>query len=260
MARHAHRTVTSSQRSAYHLLNLNEGKAHSPYEAEREILRLIARGDEERARERLGAFFGQSYPKQDKGTFARNPLKQAEYTVVAFGALVCRAIIEGGVDPLVAYDWSDLWSLRVSEAKGLAEYRQLLDDVLHDACGLVRQSQQDSAQPICVRRAKQYVYQHLNQKIGVRDVASALNLSASYLSWTFHEEEGVTLKAYIVDQKVEAAKQLLDTTDDPVGDIACRLAFSSASHFADVFRRQTGMTPRAWRKTHRSVDWRDAHR
>ena len=44
-----------------------------------------------------------------------------------------------------------------------------------------------------------------------------------------------------------AAKELLTSSDARVSDIAQRLGFPSAQHFATQFKRETGLTPRAWR-------------
>jgi AraC family transcriptional activator of pobA len=44
-----------------------------------------------------------------------------------------------------------------------------------------------------------------------------------------------------------AAKERLASTKASVSDIAQRLGFPSAQHFATQFKRETGLTPRAWR-------------
>ena len=105
-----------------------------------------------------------------------------------------------------------------------------------------------------VKQAKEYVYKHLHEEIFIKDMAGALGISAEYLSRTFHKAEGITLKQYILDERIERAKNLLRFSDRSVSEIARYLAFSSSSHFADVFRKKTGKNPARYRQ-----DFSDAY-
>ena len=108
--------------------------------------------------------------------------------------------------------------------------------------------------PSYVKQAKEYIYKHLHEEIFIKDMAKALGISAEYLSRTFHKAEGITLKQYILDERIERAKNLLRFSDRSVSEIARYLAFSSSSHFADVFRKKTGKNPVRYRQ-----DFSDAY-
>ena len=99
-----------------------------------------------------------------------------------------------------------------------------------------------------VKQSKEYVYKHLHEEIFIKDMAAALGISAEYLSRTFHKAEGITLKQYILKERVERAKNLLRFSDRSISEIARYLAFSSSSHFADVFRKKTGKNPARYRQ------------
>ncbi|ABW27088.1 AraC transcriptional regulator domain protein [Acaryochloris marina MBIC11017] len=58
---------------------------------------------------------------------------------------------------------------------------------------------------------------------------------------------GLSPFQYLLQQRVERAKQLLKQTDQPIVDIAFECGFSSHSHLSRQFRQVTGMTPKVYR-------------
>lgn len=73
-------------------------------------------------------------------------------------------------------------------------------------------------------------------------------LFVSWLSTAFAKEVGVPISTYIRNQKLGAAKYLLEFNDYNISDIAEYLGFAGESHFSTAFRKLTGMTPREYRK------------
>lgn len=85
--------------------------------------------------------------------------------------------------------------------------------------------------------------QGLNEDTSVAGVAKELNLSRSQCCKLFSKVYGLSPRQYLSRQKLNAAKELLVTTNLPMADIAEKLGFSSASHFSRQFRRWTGQSP-----------------
>ena len=92
-----------------------------------------------------------------------------------------------------------------------------------------------------------YIYYHLNEKIHLQDLAKYVNLNSSYLSTLFKKETGLSVSDYILKRRMDAAKNMLQYSDYTYGDISVILAFSSQSHFIQVFKKQTGLTPKEYR-------------
>jgi len=92
-------------------------------------------------------------------------------------------------------------------------------------------------------------------RITLKELAEYLNLSESYLSKLFHQEMGISLSQYILDLKIEKAKNLLQYSDYNIVDIANYLSFSSQSHFIQVFQKKTGLTPHRYRTKHFRTEW-----
>jgi AraC-like DNA-binding protein len=62
--------------------------------------------------------------------------------------------------------------------------------------------------------------------------------------------EGLTFEEVKDEVRYATARELLEITDLPVGDVAAALSFSTPSAFVHAFRRCSGTTPTAWRAAH----------
>ena len=66
------------------------------------------------------------------------------------------------------------------------------------------------------------------------------------------EGEGTTFRQLLDEVRLDIARQLLRNTETPVGEIASRLAYGSASAFSRAFKRCCGSTPAEWRSRYHS--------
>ena len=62
------------------------------------------------------------------------------------------------------------------------------------------------------------------------------------------------MAGYVTEQRVEAARNMLRFSQFSYADIASILAFSSQSHFTQVFKKYTGVMPRAFRNQARGTE------
>lgn len=94
-----------------------------------------------------------------------------------------------------------------------------------------------------------YIYENPTEKITLHDLADMVHLSADYLSKLFSSELGVHITDFILTNKVESAKNLLEFSGMSVTEIAAFLQFCNAAYFTSVFKRYTSLTPYHYRKT-----------
>lgn len=92
-----------------------------------------------------------------------------------------------------------------------------------------------------------YINDHLDQNIRLVDLAALLDISQFHFSHLFKQTLGVSPYQYLLQQRVERAKQLLKQTDRSIMEIAFQCGFSSHSHLSKQFRQLTGLTPKAFR-------------
>ena len=96
-----------------------------------------------------------------------------------------------------------------------------------------------------------FIQDNLARRIVLRDLAVLAGVSARHLERAFRQSVGMPIHAYVLRQRVTAARDLLVRQPAlTMGQIAAQLGFSNASHLASAFRRQTGYSPTLFRQLH----------
>jgi len=80
-------------------------------------------------------------------------------------------------------------------------------------------------------------------------LSERLHYEYNYLSNLFSSVEGITLEQYIIRQKIEKAKELLFYDELTLSEIADKLGYSSVAHLSGQFKKVTGFTPSALKKS-----------
>src|SRR3984893_6446697 len=103
--------------------------------------------------------------------------------------------------------------------------------------------------PRQIRRVLEYIEAHLTDELGLVELAAIAELSPHYFGEAFRISTGRSPHRYVMERRVERARDLLWDADRPIGDIAYAAGFSSQSHFTANFRRVTGGTPGRFRRS-----------
>ncbi len=98
-----------------------------------------------------------------------------------------------------------------------------------------------------LRQVLDYINDHLDRDIKLADLAALLGMSQFHFSHLFKQSIGTAPYQYLLQQRIERAKQLLKQTDRSITDIALASGFNSHSHLSKQFRQFTSMTPKAYR-------------
>lgn len=92
----------------------------------------------------------------------------------------------------------------------------------------------------------QYNY---DKNISITDLAKSVFMSPGYLSRAFKEEVGITLKEYILQKKIERAKELLLHKSTSVKIVSNSLGFKDSLYFSRIFKKKTGLSPLEFKKS-----------
>ncbi len=96
----------------------------------------------------------------------------------------------------------------------------------------------------------EYVRYHIHDPmLSVDEIADHIALSAKYVRHLFHEQYGLTLSNFILNERLAKVKELLEQTGMQVTDIAVESGFQTKSHFFTAFKKATGMTPSQYRES-----------
>lgn len=99
--------------------------------------------------------------------------------------------------------------------------------------------------------AKRYIDSHYQENITLDQLAEVCHVSKYHLAHAFTEEYEVSPINYLISKRMEEAEHLLRTTDFSLSFISNTTGFSSSSYFAQIFRKQKGMSPTEFRKQSR---------
>ena len=99
-----------------------------------------------------------------------------------------------------------------------------------------------------IARSLRYIKSNYARKIRLSDIASELHVNPSYFSALFSQEMGKTFTDYILELRIEKAKDLLGNTNLDILDISASAGFENQSYFTKIFRKRTGVTPRKFRQ------------
>jgi AraC family transcriptional regulator len=98
-----------------------------------------------------------------------------------------------------------------------------------------------------MRRVLDYIESNLNADLSLGDLAGVTDLSLHHFAHMFKQTMGAAPHRYVLERRVERAKELLRCGRSSLVDISLSLGFCSQSHFTNTFRRMVGATPSEFR-------------
>jgi len=131
-----------------------------------------------------------------------------------------------------------------------AQYKALSENLLKIGFEVI-----DSSNARIVEKIKNTVvelvhYSNEELKINYSDyIAQKLGRDYTYLSNLFSESEGTTLEKFIIRQKIERVKELLEYGELTLSEIANEIGYSNVAYLSSLFKKVTGMTPSRFKES-----------
>lgn len=158
-------------------------------------------------------------------------------------------------DPFIENTLLALWpAAQGSCALGRIRCEGLLTALLAhllSLCGVLEERRAQDSNAVLprlkLRRLETYVNANLELALTLEDLAEQTELSVRHFVRAFRNSVGNTPHRWLIERRVEAAREMLVTSNRNLAEIAIACGFSSQAHFTTVFRQQAGMTPYRWR-------------
>ena len=118
---------------------------------------------------------------------------------------------------------------------------------------LITGMKNDSSRPVrkmdslCLE-IEEYINNHYSEDLSLESIAEKFYISTFHLSHLFKKETGYNFKQYLMRMRIGEAQRILLHTDKRVADIAEMVGYEDASYFSRAFMKETGMTPREYRR------------
>lgn len=132
---------------------------------------------------------------------------------------------------------------QLSQLGSLDDILQWLNSFCDKICTLLTERKEKRSAKF-VHMAKRYIHEHYREKLTLSDIAEYLKISPGYLSTSFSNYMNQTVSDYIARVKIEHAKELIDSGQYLIYEIANQLGFENAYYFSKVFKKVTGMSPK----------------
>lgn len=222
---------------------------HNPYDQEMREFGSIENGDLIQLEKSLQEDYDGTI-----GTLAKDPLRNLKNLGIVLVTLASRAAIRGGLSPEISFSLSDSYIQQIEECKDLAlvaplahkaefQYAEMVHEIKEKQKGILKKQKNPR-----INKCKDFIFSHLHDRITLEDLAAEANCNPNYLSQLFKECEGISISGYILQEKINRAKNLLIYSDYSYIEIATYLGFSSQSHLGTQFKKHTGYTLRQYRE------------
>lgn len=99
-----------------------------------------------------------------------------------------------------------------------------------------------------LRRLEEWVEANLAEPFSLQEMAGCVGLSVFHFSRALKASTGLTPRGLVTRRRLQRAETLLTETRMPLAEVALATGFADQAHFTNLFRRETGVTPGAWRR------------
>jgi AraC family transcriptional regulator len=99
-----------------------------------------------------------------------------------------------------------------------------------------------------LKQVNEYIKTYLEQNLSLSELANVAHLSASHFSFEFKRLTGLSPYQYVLQCRVERAKQLLIQSQNSIAEIANQVGFANQGHLSHHFKRRYGVTPGTMRR------------
>lgn len=144
---------------------------------------------------------------------------------------------------------SESFSLDAARLQQLDEW-ETLDFIRRILKKTVQYRDSANSRVSTVQKSLYYIGEHLSKcDLSLNEVAEYVGWSPNYFSSQFKKAVGVNFVKFVTEKRLEQAKQLLQTSNKPICEIAELVGFGTVPYFNTVFKRNLSITPNDYRLT-----------
>ena len=99
-----------------------------------------------------------------------------------------------------------------------------------------------------IKEVQGYIEKNYKRALSLEELAGRCNMSVRNFIRRFEQATTNTPLEYLQRVRIEAAKQILESKNEGIAQIASRCGYEDVDYFGKIFRRYVAMTPRAYRE------------
>lgn len=218
---------------------------HNSYQQEIREFDSIMNGDILKLKESWNEDYG-----GEMGRLADDDLRNMKNLGIVVITLASRAAMRGGLHPEISYSLSDAFSLEIERLNTVEDITKLIRNaemeytlLVHELAKKTRIQAAVSYSHPYVTKAQEFIVKNFHRDLQIQEIAEMLEITPNYLSALFKKNTGKTIQAYMTDEKMKYAEQLLLYSEKTISEISSSLGYSSQSYFGKVFKNFFGYAP-----------------
>lgn len=154
-------------------------------------------------------------------------------------------MMQCGHNPDILFSKTDVWSL-IRQYTDINPLEELIINTVDLTISQINMERTSKNEAI-VQNIKKFILD--SPSTSLIDIAENFHLSPNYISKIFAQNSGTTIKNYIIQERINCAKDMLANTEKTMYDIALEVGYKTPQHFSVIFKKLTGMTPTVYRNS-----------
>jgi two-component system response regulator YesN len=207
---------------------------------ERELIEQVKQHESTRVKETLDRIF--SGIMREKLS-----LSSAQMIFNDLLGIINRLTKENSIDVSIIYPTNEAPHEVLSKMETLGDIQCWMGDLYNRVIQLLS-TQATLNYSVYIKKSIAFMKEHFQENISLTEVADEIGISSTYLSSEFKKEVGTGFSDYLIDLRLERAKQLIRDGNIELKEIAQLCGFNNYAYFFTVFKRKMNVTPKEYIK------------
>lgn len=173
--------------------------------------------------------------------FRNLPIDQVKQISIDMFSMLSGKFVKMGID-----FWKDMNKTvsyqQIMEAENLRELKIKCQNMLRATIDIVR-SKQNAGSRSVVEQSLLYIKKHIGEDLSLEGIADRFFLNQTYFSRLFKQYTGTTFTDYLIEQRMEKAKELLSLGRFKVYEVSQMIGYRSEKYFFRIFKQYAGCSP-----------------
>jgi AraC-like DNA-binding protein len=240
-------SIINKSLSEHDGLTWNSKLIEARYAYENEFLFAVTQGNYPKAKHLISQIG--SIQLEQRNT---DPIRDLKNYCFVINTLFRKSVERGGVHPIHIDSVSSEFAKKIELRSTVDDIYKLMMEMVKVYCQLVNKYSVKDYSPT-VQKVVVMIESNLSSDLTLSELASTLNINASYLSTVFKKETGKTITAYVNEKRIELAQELLRTTNLQIQTVAQYCGIVDVHYFTRLFKKLTGVSPKVFREENTSL-------
>ena len=174
-------------------------------------------------------------------------LRTQKNSLIIVNSLLRKEIEKANVHPFYIDEISSRFFNEIEMVTDEREILELNAKMIHEYCEYVHKYSLKQYTPT-IQKIIHYINLNISNDLSLGEIASVVNMNASYVSDLFKKETGSTISYYIHYQRMRHAAHFLRNTQSSISSIAQSVGIYDVNYFSRLFKRYMGQSPSKYRK------------